>query len=184
MNKKRTINRDDLLFDIVTGILTVFFILIVLYPLYFVVIASVSDPTYVNNGTVVFWPRGFTLMGYKKIFTDSRILVGYANTLIYAGFGTLFDVCCTMLSGYALSRRDLPGRNIVMLLFIFTMYFQGGMIPFCLVIKGLNLVNTRIFIILAGSISVYNIIITLSFLAGNILRCRLSASTRSSRNIL
>lgn len=66
MNKKRTINRDDLLFDIVTGILTVFFILIVLYPLYFVVIASVSDPTYVNNGTVVLWPRGFTLMGYKK----------------------------------------------------------------------------------------------------------------------
>ena len=168
MNKKRTINRDDLLFDIVTGILTVFFILIVLYPLYFVVIASVSDPTYVNNGTVVLWPRGFTLMGYKKIFTDSSILVGYANTLIYAGFGTFFGVCCTMLSGYALSRKDLPGRNIVMLLFIFTMYFQGGMIPFYLVIKGLNLVNTRIFMILAGSISVYNIIITRSFLAGNI----------------
>lgn len=165
---KKQISRDDLLFDIVTWAILIFFIIIVLYPLYFVVIASFSDPTYVNNGNVTFLPKGITLMGYERIFKDSRILTGYRNTLLYTVCGTFFGVCCTMLAGYSLSRKDLPGRNIIMLLFIFTMYFQGGMIPLYLVVKNLKLVNSRLLMVMLGSVSVYNIIITRSFLAGNI----------------
>lgn len=165
---KKQISRDDLLFDIITWAILIFFILIVLYPLYFVVIASFSDPTYVNNGNVTFLPRGVTLMGYERIFKDSRILVGYRNTILYTVCGTCLGVFCTMLAGYSLSRKDLPGRTPIMLLFIFTMYFQGGMIPLYLVVKSLNLVNSRLLMMLLGSVSVYNIIITRSFLAGNI----------------
>ena len=158
---------DDRVFDIVTWAFLLFFIVIVMYPLYFVVIASFSDPMYVNNGQLVFLPKGITLMGYRRVFMDKRILSGYLNTLIYTGCGSVFGVCVTMLAGYSLSRKDLPGRNIIMMLFVFTMYFSGGMIPMYLVVKSLNLVNTRLLMVLLGSVSVYNIIITRSFLAGN-----------------
>lgn len=174
--KNMKLSKDDLIFDIVKWAFLVFVIVIVLYPLYFVIIASVSDPTYVNNGKVLFWPRGFMLTGYQRIFKDSRILIGYMNTLLYTVCGTFFGVLCTMLAGYSLSRKDLPGKTAIMLLFIFTMYFQGGMIPFYLVVKGLNLVNTRLLMVITGSVSVYNIIITRSFLAGNISDELLDAS--------
>lgn len=168
LRKKKKRSRDDLIFDIVTRTLLAAFVLMILYPLYFIVIASVSDPQYVNNGTFLLWPKGFTLLGYQKVFTDQRILTGYLNTIMYTVLGTVIGVICTMLAGYSLSRKDLPGRNIIMMLFVFTMYFGGGMIPFYIVVKGLNLVNSRLFMVISGSISVYNIIITRSFLAGNI----------------
>ena len=158
---------DDRLFDIITWTFLILFILIVMYPLYFVVIASFSDPTYVNTGKVVFLPKGVTLMGYQRVFSDQKIFTGYGNTLLYTGVGTILGLCVTMLAGYSLSRKDLPGASIIMMLFVFTMYFSGGMIPMYLVVKGLNLVNTRMLMFLLGSVSVYNIIITRSFLAGN-----------------
>ncbi len=164
---KMKVSRDDRIFNFVKWVFLTVVIVLVLYPLYFVVIASFSDPMYVNSGKVVLFPRGFMLTGYEKIFKDKRILTGYMNTIFYTVCGTAFGVCCTMLAGYSLSRKDLPGRNLIMLLFIFTMYFSGGMIPFYLVVKGLNLVNTRLLMIISGSVSVYNIIITRSFLAAN-----------------
>ena len=141
---------------------------LVFYPLYFVLIASVTDPVYVNSGDFLLYPKGFTLMGYERIAQDDRIITGYGNTIMYTLCGTILGVSVTMLAAYALSRKDLPGSRTIMLLFIFTMYFQGGMIPFYFVVKGLNLVNTRLFMILSGSVSVYNIIIARSFLASNI----------------
>lgn len=166
--KRMKVSKDDLVFDIVKWTFLGIITLLVLYPLYFVVIASFSDPTYVNSGKVLFWPKGFMLTGYERIFRDRKIFTGYENTLLYTITGTFLGVCCTVLAGYSLSRKDLPGRTIIMMLFIFTMYFQGGMIPFYLVVKGLNLVNTRTMMILSGSVSVYNIIIARSFLATNI----------------
>ena len=138
-------------------------LIVVIYPLYFVVLASVSDPQYVNSGTPLLYPRGFTLMGYSRVFADNRIWIGYANTLLYAGAGTLLAVAVQVMAGYALSRSDLPGRNIFMALFVFTMYFGGGLIPFYLVVKSLNLVNSRLLMIMLGCSSVYNIIIIRSF---------------------
>ncbi len=171
MHMKRKIFRlsvDDLIFEIITKTLLIIFVALILYPLIFVVIASVSDPTYVNSGELLFYPKGFTMLGYQRVFSDKRIMIGYANTIFYALAGTALGVGGTMLAAYALSRRDLPGRRIIMLLFIFTMYFQGGMIPYYLVVKGLGLVNSRLFMVLAGCISVYNIIIARSFLESNI----------------
>lgn len=161
-------SRDDLIYMILTRTFLIVFMIIVIYPLYFVVVASFSDPTYVNSGELLLWPKGFTLLGYKRVFTDDRILTGYINTILYTVCGTFLGVCCTMLAAYSLSRSDLPGRRVIMLLFIFTMYFSGGMIPYYLVVKGLGLVNSRLFMILAGSVSVYNIIIARSFLESNI----------------
>lgn len=166
--RRRKTSPDDFIFDLVTRIFLVGFVIVVLYPLYFVLIASVTDPLYVNSGALLVVPKGFTLLGYQRVFTDKRILIGYANTILYTTLGTTLGVSATMLAGYALSRKDLPGRTLVMMLFVFTMYFQGGMIPYYLVVKGLNLVNSRVFMVLTGSISVYNIIITRSFLAENI----------------
>ncbi len=166
--KKFRLSVDDLIFEIITKALLIIFVALILYPLIFVVIASVSDPTYVNSGELLFYPKGFTMLGYQRVFSDKRIMIGYANTIFYTLAGTALGVSGTMLAAYALSRRDLPGRRIIMLLFIFTMYFQGGMIPYYLVVKGLGLVNSRLFMILAGCISVYNIIIARSFLESNI----------------
>ena len=141
----------------------VLMLIVVIYPLYFVVLASVSDPQYVNSGTPLLYPRGFTMMGYSRVFADNRIWIGYANTLLYAGAGTLLAVAVQVMAGYALSRSDLPGRNIFMALFVFTMYFGGGLIPFYLVVKSLNLVNSRLLMVMLGCSSVYNIIIIRSF---------------------
>ncbi|MEG0767671.1 MAG: carbohydrate ABC transporter permease, partial [Clostridia bacterium] len=110
----------------VYGLLAII-LLLVIYPLYFVLLASVSDPQYVNSGTPLWYPRGFTLLGYRRVFADTRIWMGYANTLLYTGCGTVLSVVVTMMSGYALSRKDLPGRNLLMAYFVFTMYFGGGL---------------------------------------------------------
>ena len=141
---------------------------VTLYPVYFVVVASFSDPVYVNNGTFLIFPKGFTLKGYTEVFKDERIWTGYFNTILYTVGGTVFGTIVTLLAGYALSRKDLPGRSIIMKLMVFTMYFSGGMIPFYLVVKGLGLLDTRISMIILGSLSVYNIIVVRSFMSSSI----------------
>lgn len=164
----KKLSRDDLIYEIFTKLFLVIVMVLILYPLYFVLVASFSDPIYVNSGEMLFWPKGFTLLGYQRVFKDSRIWIGYRNTIIYTVLGTGLGLAATTMAAYSLSRKDLPGRKIIMFLFIFTMYFQGGMIPYYLVVKGLGLVNSRILMILSGAVSVYNIIITRSFLEANI----------------
>lgn len=160
--------RADRVFNVVLYILLALMLVVVMYPLWFVLIASVSDPQYVNSGTPLLWPKGFTTMGYSRVFADNRIWIGYGNTLIYASLGTIIAVCVQVMAGYSLSRKDLPGRNIFMALFVFTMYFGGGLIPFYLVVKNLNLVNTRFLMIILGCSSVYNIIIVRSFFVSSL----------------
>ncbi len=171
MNKRHKIkkmSRDDLIYEIITKMFLVVVMIVIIYPVYFVLVASFSDPIYVNSGEMLFWPKGFTLLGYQRVFKDSRIWIGYRNTIMYTVLGTILGVAATMLAAYSLSRKDLPGRKIIMFLFIFTMYFSGGMIPYYLVVKGLGLVNSRTLMILSGAVSVYNIIIARSFLEANI----------------
>ena len=164
----KKLSRDDLIYEVFTKLFLVIVMVLILYPLYFVLVASFSDPIYVNSGEMLFWPKGFTLLGYQRVFKDSRIWIGYRNTIFYTVLGTGLGLAATTMAAYSLSRKDLPGRKIIMFLFIFTMYFQGGMIPYYLVVKGLGLVNSRILMILSGAVSVYNIIITRSFLEANI----------------
>lgn len=158
----------DRIFNGVTLILILLIIVVVAYPLYFVLVASMSSPTAVNSGKILLYPEGFSLIGYQNILENTKLWSGYANTIFYTLAGTFLGVCCTIMAGYAFSRTDLPGRNLLMGLFVFTMYFSGGLIPLYLVVKQLHLINTRGIIVLLGSISVYNIIIARSFFTSSI----------------
>ena len=159
---------QDRIFSMITLILIMAIIIIVAYPLYFVLVASVSSPAVVNSGDLLLYPKGFSLIGYNNILGNTKLWAGYANTLFYTVMGTLVGVSITILAGYAFSRSDLPGRNLLMGIFVFTMYFSGGLVPLYLVVKQLNLINTRTIIILLGSVSVYNIIIARSFFVSSI----------------
>ena len=119
----------DRIFNGVTLILILLIIVVVAYPLYFVLVASMSSPTAVNSGKILLYPDGFSLIGYQNILQNTKLWSGYANTIFYTVAGTFLGVCCTIMAGYAFSRTDLPGRNLLMGLFVFTMYFSGGLIP-------------------------------------------------------
>lgn len=160
---KRGWLHNDKTFDRLVTILVVLILISIFYPLYFVVIASISNPDLVSAGKVWFWPKGISFEGYEFILKDVRILRGYLNTIIYTGGGTLLALLLTIPAGYALSRRDLKGSKLIMLFFVFTMYFSGGLIPMYLVVKQLGLVDTRAVLIILGSFSVFNLIITRSF---------------------
>lgn len=161
-------SREDKRFDVIVAVIVVFLTILVLYPLYFVVIASFSDPNLVESGQVLFLPRGITLEGYRYILDDNRIWSGYLNTFLYTIFGTLLAVCITVPAAYALSRRDMIGRGVLMKFFVFTMYFGGGMIPTYLLIKQLHLIDTYLVLILLGSFSAYNLIICRTFFQSTI----------------
>ena len=159
---------DDKIFDWVCNAFIIILVFFVLYPLWFVLMASFSDPMYVNNGTFLIIPRGFTLEGYAHVFENAKIWTAYGNTIYYTVMGTIFGTFVTLLAGYAFSRKDLIGGSLIMKLFVFTMYFSGGTIPLYLVIQKLGLLNTRALIIILGSVTVYNIIIVRSFMVTNI----------------
>lgn len=158
----------DRVFYIVTFIILCAFLVTIIYPLWFVLMASFSDAQYVNNGTILLYPRGFTWLGYERTLTDPKIWSGYGNTIIYTVGGTAVGTFFTVLAGYALSRDDLPGAGFIMKAFVFTMYFQGGMIPFYILINNLHLQNTRFLMIIISCISVYNIILVRSFCASTL----------------
>ncbi|MFV0400594.1 MAG: carbohydrate ABC transporter permease [Oscillospiraceae bacterium] len=160
--------RSDRVFDVITTILVVIITLAIAYPLYFIVIASFSNPDLVASGQVILIPKDISLNGYLYILRDPRIMTGYLNTFLYTVCGTLLALVITIPAGYALSRRDLLGRGIIMKCMVFTMYFSGGLIPTYLIVKGLHLVDTRLVLIILGSFSAYNLIICKTFYEANI----------------
>lgn len=163
---KRT--RFDAVFDTVSTILLVGALLVVLYPLYFVLIASVSDATSISTGRVILLPQNVSWVGYQRILQDTRIWSGYCNSIIYTLGSTLIGVITTVMAGYSFSRSDLVGRKALMMIYVFTMYFSGGLIPTYLVVKQLGLISSPWIVILLGSVSVYNIIIARSFFSNSI----------------
>ena len=153
-------------FDIVVFLISLILMIIVLYPLILVISNSVSKPAYVSTGQVLLLPKGFTLDGYKAIFQDDSIMVGYANTIFYTVLGTIINLIVTLPAGYALTKKTLPGNNFIMGMFMFTMYFSGGLIPTFLVVNKLGLYNSRIALLVIGAFNVYNCIICRSFFNG------------------
>lgn len=151
--------RGDRAFDAVNVALLLLLLLVLIYPLYFTIIASVSEPYDVVKGNVAFYPKGFTLEAYRNVFRESRIWIGYRNTILYTVLGTLFNLALTVPAAYVLSKRDLPGRMGLTAYFLITMYFSGGLIPTYLLVKSLNLINRPFTLIVLGGISVYNMII-------------------------
>jgi putative aldouronate transport system permease protein len=154
---------DDLVFDIINFAVLLFSFIIVLYPLYFIVIASISSPDKIYAGEVWLWPKGVTFEGYQRIFRDPMIWIGYRNSIVYSVLGTAVSTTLILTAGYALSRKDLVGRNIFMAFFAFTMFFGGGLIPTYLVVRDLKLLNTIWAVVLPGAVGVWNLIIARTF---------------------
>ena len=169
-NKYRIKERDlsDRIFHISVLVLSILCFIVILYPLWFVVIASISNSDMVNRGEVVFWPKDIRFYGFQQIFQDSRILTGYKNTLIYVVGGTLLNMIVTMPAAYALSRPDFKARNKVMLYFVFTMYFSGGLVPTYMQINNLGLINTPWILLVMVLINTYNLIIARTFIQNTI----------------
>lgn len=138
-------------------------IIAVVYPLYFIVIASISDPNAVYEGKVWLFPSGVTFEGYQRIFADARIWNGLGNTVVYTVLGSAISVITILFGAYALSRKDMPGRKILMLLFVITMFFDGGLITKYLVVRDLGMLDTIWAVVLPGAVGVWNLIIARSF---------------------
>lgn len=154
---------QDRLFHIFNQTLFVIILFIVIYPLYFIVIASFSDPSAVLNGEVVFWPKDVSLIGYSAIMEYTRIWRGYMWSIIYTVVGTALSVTLTMLLAYALSCQFV-GKKLVNWLVVFTMFFSGGLIPTFLTMKNLGLYNRPLIMIMMGAISVWNTMIARTFI--------------------
>ena len=160
--------RADKLFDTLNVILMAIVLVITLYPLYFVLIASVSDAYEVAKGNVFLWPKGFTAESYLNVFKENRVWLGYRNTIFYTLTGTFFSLILTIPSAYALSKKSLPGRRLINVFFLIPMYFNGGLIPTYLVMKKIGMVNTWYSLIFIAASSVYNMIVTRAYFQSNV----------------
>lgn len=153
----------DRIFNVAIYIILGLILLIVIYPLIFVLSASISNPEYLLRGEIWLLPKDITFDGYVKVFQNKDILNGYKNTIIYTVLGTAINLLLTVMAAYPLSRGDFYGRNFITALMVFTMFFSGGMIPMYLLIKDLHMLNTIWSLLLPGAVSVYNVIIMRTF---------------------
>ncbi|OAX49037.1 L-arabinose transport system permease protein AraQ [Paenibacillus sp. AD87] len=149
--------------EVVLYAFAVLFLIAIIYPIYFIVIASFSDPSSVANGQVWVFPKGFTLEGYRELLRHENIWIGYRNTILYTVVGTLFGLVVNISAAYALSRKDLVGRKFFSLFFIFTMFFSGGLIPTFLTIRDFHLYNTFLVMVLPFSVVVFDMIVARTF---------------------
>ena len=168
MNRGIKESLNDRIFTAVNTLILIVLGLLVLYPIYFIIIASISDPTYVNMGKTMFWPKGLNFLGYKKLLEYPEILTGYKNTVIYTVVGTLVNMFVVVFTAFSLSRRELPGRKLFNIYFVITMYVSGGVIPRYIVVNGLHLTNTMWSLIIPGALNVYNMIVCRSFFENSI----------------
>ena len=154
----------DKLFEILIIVVGVLVLLCVVYPLYYVVIASISNPSLVMTGGVWLYPRQLTLDGFEALLSESKIWIGYRNTIFYSIAGTAISMLVTVPAAYALSRKDFKARRPLMLFFLFTMYFSGGLIPtYLLMSNTLHLTDTVWVMIVPFCLNVYNMIIVRSY---------------------
>lgn len=160
--------RQDKIFYAIVYTVIVLLTLSVLYPIIYILSSSFSSGEAVSSGKVLLFPVDFSLAGYRRVFENSRVWIGYRNTIFYTVVGTLNNLFMTMICAYPLSRRGLPGRKGLMLFFVFTMYFSGGMIPSYLLMRSLGYINTVWAIIVPGSFSVYQMIVARTFINSTI----------------
>ena len=170
LTRKNTIRKSasDRVFDTVNITLMVIFTILMIYPLYFTVIASLSEPYQVINGRVYLLPVNFTFESYQNVFREDRIWMGYYNTVKYTCLGTLFNLFLTIPAAYTLSKKNLIGGKLLGFYFLIPMYFSGGLVPTYLQVRDLGLMNTSYTLILLGGISIYNLIVTRVFFSSSI----------------
>lgn len=156
-------SQGDRLFLLFIYVFLTAVLVIVLFPLIFIVSSSFSSPQAVVSGKVWLFPVDFTLEGYKAVFRNPQIVTGYTNSLYYAIVGTLVNVSLTVMLAYPLARKTFYGRHFIMVLLVITMMFDGGLIPFYLVVKKLHLLDTRWAMIVPGAMAVFQVIIARTF---------------------
>ena len=171
MERKKTKIKQptsDRVFDVVNWIILTFAMLMVLYPIVYILSCSFSAPRAVTAGKVWLYPVEFSTYGYETVLGFSNIWRGYGNSLLYMVVGTAIGVVTTVAAAYPLSRKELRGRKAFNVIFFFTMLFNGGIVPTYLLIQNLNIYDTMWAIVLPGSVSAWNIIVMRTFFEGNI----------------
>ena len=151
-------------------------VIIVLYPLIYIISSSISSPAAVTSGRVWLWPVDLSFRGFEELFRRGEVITGYLNSIFYTTAGTLISVTLTIMIAYPLSRRSFFGRNALMMFITFTMIFSGGLIPTYMVVKGLNLIDTRWALLIPNAICVWQVIIARSFFQTSIPEELLEAS--------
>ncbi len=160
--------KADQIFDLLNNLIMALVLFIMVYPLYFTIIASISEPHEVALGNIALLPRGLTFEAYTNVFKSEQIWTGYRNSIIYTLFGTIFNLFLTIPAAYVLSKRDLPGRTAISGIFLFTMYFGGGLVPSYLLVKDLGLLDKPYTLIILSGISIYNLVVTRVFYQSSI----------------
>lgn len=159
----KRLSGKEIVFRMVLFVICSLIFLAIVYPLYFIVIASFSDSTLVSTGKVLLFPKETSLFGYNEIFQDERIWTGYRNTIFYTLVGTLVNMLFTLPAAYVLSRREFRARRLIMFVFVITMFFNGGLIPTYLLMKGLSITNTIWVFLLPFCVNVFYLIIARTF---------------------
>lgn len=160
--------KGDRVFDIANYVLLSIGMLLVLYPLYFVVIASFSDPNAIYAGRVIFIPKGLSLEGYKRLLAERSVWTGYFNTIVYTVTGTAINVVLTLMAAFTLSRKNIPLGRFIMYMIVFTMFFDGGLIPNYILVQRLGLLDTMWALILPIAVGPWNLIIARTFFQNTI----------------
>ena len=163
MKDKVKKSMSDRGFDLFIYTLAGIMLLVMLYPMYFVIIASISDPAAVSSGNILLYPKGINLKGYKKLLEYSQLWTGYRNTAFYTAIGTGVILAVNIPAAYALSRKDLVGRRILTFFYLIPMFFTGGLIPTYLIVKQFQLVDTFTVMVLPFTVITYYIIVARTF---------------------
>lgn len=160
-------NVGDLAFDCFNTLFWIVVLIFIMYPLWLILIASVSDPGAILEGKVLFWPINFSLMGYEAVFSQGELMRSYANSIFYTLAGTALSLFTTMMAAYALS-RPFAGKKAVNFMFVFTMFFTGGLIPQYLMNRTLHLYNNVWIMVLINMITVWNLMVARTYITTNI----------------
>ena len=164
MHKKTS---GDYIFDTMNYFLLIFLMLITVYPIYYILIASMSSPAAIaKHGAMMFWPEDITFKYYKAVFENPMIFIGYRNTIFIVAVGTTINMIMTIFAAYTLSRKWLMGRRLFMVIIVITMFFGGGLIPSFLLVKQLGLYNSIWALIIPGAVSSWNIILMRTYFMG------------------
>lgn len=172
MSKKKStairLSKGDRIMDTAINIVMGLLFLIVAYPLVYVVSSSFSSGDAVFNGKVILWPVDFSTFGYEIVLKYPKVWIGYKNTIINTVLGTIMNVFTTTLVAYPLARKEFQGKGFYMFIFMFTMWFGGGLVPSYLLMSDLGLVNNRLAVLLTGLVSVSNMVVMRSFFRSSI----------------
>lgn len=177
MANKGNYSKSDKIFYMIAYVFLAIILLVVAYPLYFVIISSISDPTAVSRGAVRWFPTGINFDGYMMVFKRDDVVRSFINALYYTFLGTAINLVVTIPAAYSMSRRDLKGKKVIMIFFMVTMFISGGLIPTYIVIQRLHMIDTVWALVIPGAISIYNLIVAMTFFRNNLPHELLEAAT-------